>query len=201
MRPFLIAGWLLLPVGAWAYHEGPGQDRIKLDAVDAELADARKAATAGEWALAAKHYDAALAALPQLETGEAERAAMRIRVSSAKAKLEGSKLIEAEKELSALVDELTEMDASYADLLEEAKEGHANTKFYITWLMRLEGYQRSDWEPEIESARQAYGRLAEQARSRGDEQRADEMLASLESAIKLARLDLDELQGLPLPSQ
>ena len=126
---------------------------------------------------------------------------MRIRVSSAKAKLEGSKLIEAEKELEALVDELAEMDASYADLLEEAKEGHANTKFYITWLMRLEGYQRSDWEPEIESARQAYGRLAEQARARGDEQRADEMLASLESAIKLARLDLDELQGLPLPSQ
>lgn len=201
MRPFLIAGWLLLPVGAWAYHEGPGQDRIKLDAVDAELADARKAATAGDWSLAAKHYDAALAALPQLETDEVERAAMRIRVSSAKAKLEGSKLIEAEKELTALVDELTEMDASYADLLEEAKEGHANTKFYITWLMRLEGYQRSDWEPEIESARQAYGRLAEQARSRGDEQRADEMLASLESAIKLARLDLDELQGLPLPSQ
>ena len=67
--------------------------------------------------------------------------------------------------------------------------------------MRLEGYQRSDWEPEIESARQAYGRLAEQARSRGDERRADEMLASLESAIKLARLDLTELQGLPLPSQ
>ena len=121
--------------------------------MDAELADARKAATAGEWALAAKHYDAALAALPQLETGEVERAAMRIRVSSAKAKLEGSKLIEAEKELSALVDELTEMDASYADLLEEAKEGHANTKFYITWLMRLEGYQRSDWEARRSRAR------------------------------------------------
>ena len=33
---FMIAGWLLLPVGAWAYHEGPGQDGVQLDLVDAE---------------------------------------------------------------------------------------------------------------------------------------------------------------------
>lgn len=201
MRPFLIAGWLLLPVGAWAYHEGPGQDRIKFDDVDSELAKARKAAGAEDWVLAAKHYDAALAELPKLETEEVERMAMRLRVSSAKAKLEGSQLIEAEKELEMLVDELAEKGDDYAGLFDEAKEGHANAKYYTTWLMRLEGYQRSDWEPEIESARQAYGYLAERARARGDEERADDMLTSLESAIKLARLDLDELQGLPLPSQ
>ena len=46
MRRFMIAGWLLLPVGAWAYHEGPGQDGVQLDLVDAELSAAREAAEA-----------------------------------------------------------------------------------------------------------------------------------------------------------
>lgn len=201
MRKFLIAGWLLLPVGAWAYHEGPGQDRKQLDAVDAELQKAREAAAREDWKAAVVHYDAALAELPKLETPEVERAALRIRVSSAKAKLEASQLIDAEEELQALVDELSDQAELHGDLLDEAREGYANAKYYVTWLMRLEGYQREDWEPEIEAARQSYRLLAEKARGQGDPLREEAMLASLESSIKLARLDLEELQGLPLPSQ
>src|SRR6266545_4833947 len=44
----------------------------------------------------------------------------------------------------------------------------ANAQYYMTWLMRLEGYAREDWEPEIEAARQNFSLLAEQAEAKGD---------------------------------
>ena len=201
MRRFMIAGWLLLPVGAWAYHEGPGQDGVQLDRVDAELSAARAAADAKDWALAVEHYDAALTGLPGLDTPALERSARRIRLSSAKAKLAASDLIAARSELSGLVDELSPLEASEGAMLDEAREGLANAQYYYTWLMRLEGYSREEWEPEAEVARQSYRLRAERAEARGDEQAARTHMEDLESSIKLARLDLEELQGLPLPNQ
>lgn len=201
MRRFMIAGWLLLPVGAWAYHEGPGQDGVQLDRVDAELSAARAAADAKDWALAVEHYDAALKSLPGLDTPALERSARRIRLSAAKAKLAASDLIAARSELSGLVDELSPLEASEGAMLDEAREGLANAQYYYTWLMRLEGYSREEWEPEAEVARQSYRLLAERAEARGDERAARTHMEDLESSIKLARLDLEELQGLPLPNQ
>jgi len=201
MRRLMIAGWLLLPVGAWAYHEGPGQDGVLLDQVDAELAAARAATEAEDWALAVEHYDAALKGLPGLDTPALERSARRIRLSAAKAKLAASDLIAARSELSGLVEELTPLESSEGAMLDEAREGLANAQYYYTWLMRLEGYPREEWEPEVEVARQSYRLLAERASTRGDEAAARTHMEDLESSIKLARLDLEELQGLPLPSQ
>lgn len=201
MRRLMIAGWLLLPVGAWAYHEGPGQDGVLLDQVDAELAAARAATEAEDWALAVEHYEAALKGLPGLDTPALERSARRIRLSAAKAKLAASDLIAARSELSGLVEELTPLESSEGAMLDEAREGLANAQYYYTWLMRLEGYPREEWEPEVEVARQSYRLLAERASTRGDEAAARTHMEDLESSIKLARLDLEELQGLPLPSQ
>jgi hypothetical protein len=67
--------------------------------------------------------------------------------------------------------------------------------------MRLEGLGPEEWEPEIEAARQAYKLLAEDSQKRGDEPAAKKYREDLESAIRLARMDLSELQGLNLPRQ
>jgi hypothetical protein len=78
--------------------------------------------------------------------------------------------------------------------------------------MRLEGAPREEWEPEIEASRQNYKLLAEDPTSKctsagaacdkGDEQVASVRAAeNLESAIRLERMSLTDLQGLPLPSQ
>ena len=67
--------------------------------------------------------------------------------------------------------------------------------------MRLEGLTKEAWEPEIEAARQTYRLLAEQSESAGDTNAAKKNREDLESAVRLARMDLTELQGLPLPSQ
>jgi hypothetical protein len=67
--------------------------------------------------------------------------------------------------------------------------------------MRLEGLPRAEWEPEIDAARQTYKMLASQSVETGDAKHAKQYQEDLESVVKLARMDLSDLQGLPLPSQ
>ena len=78
----------------------------------------------------------------------------------------------------------------------------ANSQYYMTWLMRLEGQPRDLWEPEIDAARQTYKLLAEKNSSSDDDATVGQRFKEdLESVIRLARMDLSDLQGLPLPSQ
>ncbi len=206
MRPLLIGLWLLLPVAAWAYHEGPGQERMALDATDAELDLAKAAVAKADWPGAIEHFELAAKELPTLDTPELVAAARRIRLSAAKAKLSASQLPAARREIKDLVQELSEdpevkNDPVQVALLDEARAAHANAQYYWTWLMRLEGAARTEWEPEVEVARQTYRLLAEEADARGESQQAVSLMEDLEATVKLARLDLEELQGLPLPSQ
>ena len=206
MRPLLIGLWLLLPVAAWAYHEGPGQERMALDATDAELDLAQAAVLKADWPGAIAHFELAAKELPTLDTPELVAAARRIRLSAAKAKLSASQLPAARREIKDLVKELSEdpeveNDPVQVALLDEARAAHANAQYYWTWLMRLEGAARTEWEPEVEVARQTYRLLAEDADARGESKEAVSLMEDLEATVKLARLDLEELQGLPLPSQ
>ena len=52
---------------------------------------------------------------------------------------------------------------------------------------------------ELEASRQVYKLLAEQAEAAGDATAAKKHTDSLEAAVRLARMDLNELTGLPLP--
>jgi hypothetical protein len=76
----------------------------------------------------------------------------------------------------------------------------ANAQYYTTWLMRLEGLPREEWLKEIEASRQNYTLLAEQSKEAGDTNGAAKQATNVESAVRLARIDLKELQGIPLPS-
>ena len=97
--------------------------------------------------------------------------------------------------------ELSGDTAADPKLLDEARGALANAQYYTTWLMRLEGRSREEWEPEIEASRQNYKLLAEKSAGSTGVQAASPARENLESAIRLARMDLTELQGLPLPSQ
>ncbi|MGC3971758.1 MAG: hypothetical protein QM775_31775 [Pirellulales bacterium] len=90
-----------------------------------------------------------------------------------------------------------------ADLLASARQSLAVSQYYTTWLMRLEGEPPEIWEPEIESARQIHRLLAEQTEREGGASSSDaaEHRENVEATIRLARMDLDELQALKLPSQ
>ena len=211
MRKLFVFAWLLLPVAAGAYHYGPGQERVAADRA-AEAAErgealAREAAAIqardgdlpakGTWFEAEAAFAEALDLLPAGRVAEARA----LRLERAKAQMMISQLPEARRDLEALVEELLEDPAADPGVVADARGALANAQYYTTWLMRLEGLPREEWEPEIEASRQTYKLLAEQAERSGDEDAAAQAREDLESSIRLARMDLDELQGLPLPSQ
>jgi hypothetical protein len=185
-----------VPIGFGFYHYGPGQDRLKLDEVSRLLIRADRHASAGEHAEAVELYDEALKLLPAERVGENRR----IRLEKAKAQMLAQQLPAARKDLETLCEELQQPGGD-EKLLAESRSALAQSQYYMTWLMRLEGLPREAWEPEIEGARQTYRLLAEQAEAKKDPARAEKNREDLESAVRLARMDLDELQGLPLPSQ
>lgn len=197
MRGFLLAIWVLVPVVAGAFHYGPGQERLQLDDVQANLSAGRRHVEKGDHARAVEYFGEALSKLPAERAAEARR----IRVERAKAMLLAQQLPEAYDELTLLLPELQDDPAADPRLLADARESLANAKYYLTWLMRLEGEQRTEWEPEIEAARQTYRLLAEQAEAAGDKTALNRHQEDLEATIRLARMDLSELQALPLPSQ
>ena len=197
MRKTILLIWLLVPVLVGAYHYGPGQDRMVLDEIDAILSRADADAASENWADAVEGYEEALAELP----ADRKDVIRRVRIERAKAQMFVSKLPEARRDLEMLLEELVGDDDSDPEQLADAREALANSKYYMTWLMRLEGQPQERWEPEIESARQTYRLLAEQADDAGRRGDARRHREDLESTVRLARMELGELQGLPLPSQ
>jgi hypothetical protein len=211
MRKLLLFVWLLLPAAAAAYHFGPGQDLVRVDRA-AEAADRANQFAAEARALAAKEgdcaahdlwaqaetaYNEALENLPDVNVNESRL----LRLERAKAQMFLSKLPDAHHELTALVDELTEDASADPRLLTDARGALANAQYYRTWLMRLEGAPAEEWEPEIEASRQNYKLLAEQSEESGDVLLAKVNQENLESSIRLERMNLSDLQGMPLPSQ
>ena len=197
MRTLVLLGWLLVPVAFGAYHFGPGQERLRLDDTAAVLAEADRLAAAEDWQSAVAKYDAAQAMLPEGRVEEVRR----VRLKRAKAQMFAHQLPEATRALQELVEQLQGDKTASAQLRDEAREAQANAQYYITWLKRLEGLGEQEWEPDIESARQTYRLLAEKAESAGDQVAARRHSEDLESAIRLARMDVGELQGLAIPTQ
>jgi hypothetical protein len=64
--------------------------------------------------------------------------------------------------------------------------------------MRLEGAAREEWTAEAENARQHF-RLLSEEHLKTEPALAKVHQENLEATIRLARMDLSELQGMPLP--
>lgn len=197
MRSTLFCLWLLVPAVIAAYHFGPGQDRLLLDDAAAFLDGADAQVDARQYDAACESFDAALNRIPSANVV----AIRRIRLERAKAQMLASRLPEAYDELYSLSEELAEDEDAPRDLVEETHEAMAGSQYYMTWLMRLEGRPRDDWEPVIEASRQNYRWLAERAEARAEGARGKQHREDIEAAIRLARMDPEELQALPIPTQ
>ena len=197
MRMVLLVCWLIVPVAAGAYHFGPGQQRMLLDDAQELVEQAQQDVANEQWAEAETKYEQALELLPEDRVHERRR----VRLERAKAQMLVKKLPVAHRDMKALVEEMQQDENADPDLLNESRRVLANSQYYITWLMRLEGKSKSEWEPEIESARQTFRMLAEDAKKSGNNAAAEQNQKDLESSVRLARMDLSDLQGLPLPSQ
>ncbi len=198
MRRIALLGWLLLPIAAVAYHYGPGQKHLQNDDAARVLASARDAVGKKDWAKAVSDYELALEQIPIEQHLEIQQT----RLELAKAKMENHQLPQANSELETLLEELMDPEnATPTELLDETRSALANSQYYMTWLMRLEGAPRKDWEKKIEASRQNYRWLVETARGSENEALLASAQHDMEAAIRLARMDLGELQGLPIPSQ
>jgi hypothetical protein len=197
MKLILITLWLAVPLAVAAYHFGPGQELLKSDAAAGHLAAAATAAADGDHKAAIAAYDSALTALPAGALAEARQ----VRLARAKERLPSGQLPEAHDELVALFAELAADPTADPVLKRETQTALASAKYYLAWLMRLEGGAEEQWKPEIEAARQHFRHLAEEAEAGGQTALVTTQRENLESAIRLARMDLTELQGLPLPKQ
>lgn len=197
MRRVLLSGWIiLLPLGG-LYHLVAGPAHQEMDVIGVELSRARSLVQQEAWAAAVARYEKSLEALPDDLTDLSRR----IRLEMSQAKMNAARLPEAHGDLKTLLDELLDDETHDVALEQKVRESLANSQFYMTWLMRLEGLPVTEWEPEIESARQNYRMLAESAESDGNTNKAERQRENLEATIRLARLDLTDLQGLPLPNQ
>src|SRR5205085_396235 len=134
-------------LGAWAYHQGPGQAHKALDAVAVHLKAAEAAAAAEDYDTAIAEYDEALKALPPGRSAEARK----IRLQKAKAQMLVHQLPQAHADLKVLVDELSADPDADPAVLADARTTLANSQYYITWLMRLEGLGENEWGPEVEA--------------------------------------------------
>jgi hypothetical protein len=198
MRSFLMVVWLMLPAAVGAWHFGPGQNGLKMDSAADALAAARAASASDNWTTALASYDAALGAV---DSKSHPQLAQAIRLGKAQAQMFSGQLPEAAADLDALVVDLEADPKSDARTRAEALSSLANAKFYMTWLKRLEGLADAEWRPDVENARQSYRRLAEEAEKAGDAESAQTYRENLEGTIRLARMDVSELQGLPIPKQ
>ena len=197
MRILLLMLWLLIPVGVLAYHFGPGQAQLQIDSVAAILKSARAEVAAEHWGAAQVAFERAFSETPDTET----RLRQELRLEICKAQMLNRQLPTAHDSLLGLMEELSSDASAPEALVRNVRTALASSQYYMTWLLRLEGQPRERWEPEIEAARQNYTLLAEQAAAAGDAGSLKLRKEDLESAVRLARMDLGELQGLPLPSQ
>ncbi|MFM1770569.1 MAG: hypothetical protein RJA22_3098 [Verrucomicrobiota bacterium] len=190
-KKLLTAAWLLLPVVLLAYHYGPGQRGLSRDEAARAVAAARQAEATESWTEAALAYGDALAALPAGDTVQR----VRLRLAQANARLMSGELPEAKADLEGLLADAQKENLGPA-LVAEVRSSLASAQYYAGWLMRLEGAATEEWMVETEGARQHFRLLAEQAPGA-----ATEHQKNLEAVIRLQRMDLSELQGLPLPKQ
>lgn len=194
MKIALFTIWLLLPLGFAAWHYGPGQDHLERDDARVLIEKAEAALAEEDYEEAIKQWSDAIGKLPKEEVTLSRRLELEI----AKAKMLSQKLPEAREELAELMIRLDEDPDADQDLRDETRSALANSRYYMTYLMKLEGLPDAAWEPEIEAARQEYKLLAETA---ADSSLAKSSADDLEAAIRLARIDPTELYGLPIPSQ
>lgn len=197
MKILILTFWCLIPLGLVAYHYGPGQTGVALDLSAEQIESAASRVASGDWNEAIEAYEQALVSLPKDRISEGRS----IRLAIAKARMESGKLPQARTELEALVKEIDADPSADVPLRDDALSTLASSRFYMTYLMKLEGLPEPDWLPEIEAARQERKLLLKRAGDAGDPKAAAEHADALESAIRLARTDPADLYAKPIPSQ
>lgn len=192
-RKLFLYCWLLTPVALLAFHYGPGQAGLARDEAARQLAVARDLEAKEDWRGAMTAYAEALGKLPA--TDQASR--WQLRLAQSKARMHSGELPEAIADQQGLLAEM-EKGGAAREQIDEVRANLGIAEYYAGWLMRLEGAATDEWTVEVDNARQHFRLLAEDKLGTGSAA-AKGHQENLEATIRLARMDLSELEGMPLP--
>ena len=193
-KNLLIFLWALAPVALLAYHFGPGQAGLAREEAKANIQAALDFEAKKQWQQAIDAYNDALAALPDTETAKRQQ----LQLARANARIYVGELPEAMLSMEHLLDETARGDDS--ELESKVRSSLASAQYYTGWLMRLELAEKKEWKEPLEKARQNFRLLAEQT-AKTDAKASEDHQKNLEAVVRLARMDLSEVQALPLPKK
>jgi hypothetical protein len=193
-KKLLLIFWSLVPILVVAFHYGPGQNRIARDQVAEKIKAAQNAELQQDWPAAVAAYADALSLLP----ADQKSARCKLQLAHANARMFAGQLPEAMVEMEGLLTEMIKDKAAPAQI-REVRGTLASAQYYAGWLMRLEGATTEEWLAETEQSRQHFRLLAEETAQ--DRTTSTGYQKNLEAVIRLERMDLSELQALPLPKQ
>ena len=193
-KNLFILLWALAPVALLAYHYGPGQNGLAREDAKASIQAALDFEAGQQWQQAIDAYNEALATLPDTEMAKRQQ----LQLARANARIYIGELPEAMLAMEHLLNETAK--GSDSKLESKVRSSLASAQYYAGWLMRLELAEKKEWKEPLEKARQNFRLLAEQtaktdAKASGDHQK------NLEAVVRLARMDLSEVQALPLPKK
>lgn len=183
--------WAVFPVLIAIWWFGPGQDLQARTRVASTVEQALTAVSDEDWKLAAELFGQAIGEAPS-DSQESNRW-LRLRASHAEF-MSGNTW----NGISGMEEVLQEAKDDDPELARDARARIASAQYFATWKLRLEGAKPEVWKPEAEKARQHFRLLAEEAEARGAKETED-LKKNVESVIWLERMDLAELQSLPLP--
>ncbi|RTZ67296.1 MAG: hypothetical protein DSZ35_06595 [Verrucomicrobia bacterium] len=193
-KNLLIFLWALAPVALLAYHFGPGQAGLAREEARASIRAALNFEAGQQWQQAIDAYNDALAALPETETAKRQQ----LQLARANARIYVGELPEAMLSMEHLLDETAK--GSDSELESKVRSSLASAQYYTGWLMRLELAEKEEWKEPLEKARQNFRLLAEQT-DKTDAKASEDHQKNLEAVVRLARMDLSEVQALPLPKK
>ena len=193
-KNLLIFLWALAPVALLAYHFGPGQAGLAREEARASIRAALNFEASEEWRQTIDAYNDALAALPDTETAKRQQ----LQLARANARIYVGELPEAMLSMEHLLDETAK--GSDSELESKVRSSLASAQYYTGWLMRLELAEKKEWKEPLEKARQNFRLLAEQT-DKTDATASEDHQKNLEAVVRLARMDLSEVQALPLPKK
>jgi len=195
-RKIFFALWLLAPVGVLAFHFGPGQRGVAHDRMAACLKQAEQARQREDWNAAEEAYAEALKALP----GDEKETRCRLEVARAEARFFDGEVPEAIGDLEEALAK-AQADGASRGSVDAVRAQLSAAHYYAAWLVRLENVSEEEWKNQCDLARQGFRYLTEKAQASGEAAAGAEQQKNLESAIRLARMDLSDLRALPLPKQ
>jgi hypothetical protein len=171
---------------------GPAEPYRAKDRVAARLRVIERLKSEGKWEQVVTGYVWALEKMPPGDTGLRNRMTLEM----GRARWQSGDLPGAMTDLETALDSANE--SGDAPLAREARSELAASHYYAAWLMRLEGAELEEWKAEAETARQYYRFMGEDNTLEGTDE-IERHRRNLECVVRLERMDISELRGMPLP--